>query len=429
MNIAATGFVSEQAGSVASANALFLRDLLVRGHEIDFFSKSSFVDPRSAVGALPGFRFLDTTNSLADGVRRSVERVPIVGFAAGRWDCATYVDLLRRSMTREHRASARGYDLILWLGDYAWRRVPGVPQVSFVQGPPGTDARSLVSRFSEVRRVAGLPVALKLATMARLRLSRIGLPPFQHTDHFIVGSRQSKRTLVGRYGIPEDRVSILPYPIDLELFDLPLATPNCQVLTNSAAGNCPLSTDDCQPLRILWLGRIVPRKRLDLFLDGAALAIREGVDLNLTIVGGIGLVPGYEKLIAGFPFPDRLEWIRSIPREEVPALLHRHDVLCQPSDEENFGSSVSEAQACGLPVIVGRTNGNADYLCSRDTHLADDRPETLASVFRDYAERKALGGEAWRDSMESRALAEREFALERVTGRLEEILGAVVSSQ
>ena len=413
MNIAATGFVSEQAGSVASANALFLRDLIARGHEIDFYSKSSFVDPRSAVGASPGFRFLDTTNSLADGVRRSVERVPVLGFAAGRWDCETYVDLLQRSMTREHQASARGYDLILWLGDYAWRRVRGVPQVSFVQGPPGTDARSVVGRFAEVRRVAGFPVALKLAAMARLRLSRIGLPPFQNTDHFIVGSGQSKRTLVERYGILNDRVSTLPYPIDLELFQP--TTRNQEPRTRT--------------LHVLWLGRVGPRKRLDLFLDGAALAIRDGLDLNLTIVGGAGLVPGYEKLIAAFPFPDRLTWIRGIPRNEVPALLHRHDVLCQPSDEENFGSSVSEAQACGLPVIVGRTNGNADYLCSRDTHLADDRPETLASVFRDYAERKARGGEAWGTSAESRALAEREFAVESVTGRLEEILRAVVGNR
>jgi len=418
MNIAATGFVSEQAGSVASANALFLRHLLARGHEIDFFSKSSFVDPRSAVGASPGFRFHDTTNGLADGVRRSVERVPLLGFAAGRWDCETYVDLLRRSMTREHRASARGYDLILWLGDYAWRRVRGVPQVSFVQGPPGTDARSVVSRFAEVRRVAGLPVALKLATMARLRLSRIGLPPFQHTDHFIVGSGQSKRTLVERYGLPETRVSTLPYPIDLHLFRRPPDLPTF-----------PPSHLPTPPLHVLWLGRIVPRKRLDLFLDGAALAIRSGIDLNLTIVGGIGLVPGYERLIAAFPFPDRLTWLPGIPRNEVPALLHRHDVLCQPSDEENFGSSVSEAQACGLPVIVGRTNGNADYLCSRDTHLADDRPETLAAVFREYAERKARGGEAWGDPMESRKLAERELAVDRVTGRLEGILRSVVSSQ
>lgn len=411
MRIAATGFVSEQAGSVASANALFLRDLLARGHQIDFFSKASFVDPRPAVGEHPGFRFHDCTNGMADRFRRRVERIPLVGFAAGRWDCWSYVDLLRARMEREHRAVSRAFDLILWLGDYAWRRVDGVPQVSFVQGPPGTDARSLLTRFPEVRRVAGLGTALKFALLARVRLSRPGLPPFRRTDHFIVGSGQSKRTLVERYRIPGERVTTLPYPIDLNLFRLEM---------NALGLQSPDSS-----LRILWLGRVVPRKRLDLFLDGAALAIRDGVDLRLTIVGGIGLVPGYGKLIAAFPFPERLEWIRSVPRAEVPAWLHRHDVLCQPSDEENFGSSVAEAQACGLPVIVGRTNGNADYLCSRDTHLADDRPETLASVFRDYAERKRIGGEAWGDPAGSRALAEREFAVEAVVERLEEMLRAV----
>ena len=39
---AVTGFVSEQAGSVASANALLLRELLLRGHEVHFFSKASY---------------------------------------------------------------------------------------------------------------------------------------------------------------------------------------------------------------------------------------------------------------------------------------------------------------------------------------------------------------------------------------------------
>ena len=63
-------------------------------------------------------------------------------------------------------------------------------------------------------------------------------------------------------------------------------------------------------LSICWLGRIVPRKRLDLFLEGSALAIREGIDLRLTIVGGIGFIPGYEKMIEAFPFRDRLTWKR-----------------------------------------------------------------------------------------------------------------------
>jgi glycosyltransferase involved in cell wall biosynthesis len=247
--------------------------------------------------------------------------------------------------------------------------------------------------------------------LARLRLGPLGLPAIQNSDHLIVGSQQSKRTLVDRYRVPEERISILPYPIDLELFRPQVG----QAVSTSLQP--PTSS-----LKILWLGRIVPRKRLDLFLDGAAVAIRDGLDLQLTIVGGVGMIPGYEQLIAAFPFPERLDWFRSVPRGEVPALLWRHDVLCQPSDEENFGSSVAEAQACGVPVIVGRSNGNADFLCSRDTHLRDDRPETLAAVFRDYAERKTRGGPAWGAPEESRALAEREFSMGPVMEKLEGVM-------
>ena len=174
---------------------------------------------------------------------------------------------------------------------------------------------------------------------------------------------------------------------------------------------------------MLWLGRIVPRKRLDLFLDGSALAIRRGTDLRLTIVGGIGFVRGYERLIVEFPFPARLEWIKGVARSEVPALLRRHDVLAQPSDEEDFGSSVAEAQACGLPVIVGLTNGNADYLCSRDIHLRDDRTETFTAALREMAARRAEG--RWGMASESRNLAEDKFDLQRVAGWFTEILEMV----
>ena len=171
---------------------------------------------------------------------------------------------------------------------------------------------------------------------------------------------------------------------------------------------------------ICWLGRIVPRKRLDLFLDASALAIGEGIELRLTIVGGVGFVPGYEKMIEAFPFRDRLTWKRAISRQEVPSLLNAHDVLVQPSDEEDFGSSVAEAQACGLPVIVGHTNGNQDYLCSRDIRLTDDRPETLAAALREMSSRKVQ--DRWGDPATSRRCAQHYFSLENVTTALSEIL-------
>ncbi len=407
MRIAATGFVSSQAGSVASANALLLRGLLERGYEVEFFSKASFVDPRPAVGSHPNFCFTDVDNRWADRVRAKLEHIPIVGRAASILDSLTYNRLLVRSIAAAH--SQNPFDLVFWLGDYAFGSVPGIPSVSFAQGPPGTDARSLISRFSEIKKLAGIVTAWKLRLMAQFRLSKFGLPRFQHSDCIIVGSEQSKETLEHRYGIDSKRLRVLPYPIDLNQFQLP---------------NSPLSS--CASLRCLWVGRIVPRKRLDLFLKAGALAIQAGTDLHLSIIGSGGFVPGYDRLIQEFPFPERLRWEPFVAREKIPEIMHLHDVLIQPSEEENFGSSVAEAQACGLPVIIGRTNGNADYLCSRDLRLSDERAETLAAALRELANRKQLVGSG--DPQESRLCAVTNFSPDIVVNRLAEMLREIVST-
>lgn len=404
MKIAATGYVSEQVGSVASANALLLRSLLDADHEVDFFSKPSFVDPRPCIGEHARFRFIDADNVGPDRFRAKVQHLPLLGLLACRFDCATYTKLLLQKIRQQH--AVRSYDICLWLGDYVPGRVKNLPMISFAQGPPGTDARSIVCRFSEVRRLAGLLKALQWFVLAKLRLSVLGLPPLRHSDHIIVGSTQSQKTLHELYGVKLAQTSALPYPIDLSLFQPPSET--------------QMHHDE---LRVVWLGRIIPRKRLDLFLRGLELAIRQGLRIRATIVGGIGFVPGYEKLIEAFPFPDRLCWIKSLPRNEVPALLHRHDVLVQPSDEENFGSSVSEAQACGLPVIVGHTNGNADYLCQRDIHLADDRPQTLAQAFSRMARSTIT------ESQASRSLASSCFDLKELTADLVAILQSATGAR
>jgi glycosyltransferase involved in cell wall biosynthesis len=126
-----------------------------------------------------------------------------------------------------------------------------------------------------------------------------------------------------------------------------------------------------------------------------------------------------------FPYPGRLQYRPHIDRREVPALLSQHDVLAQPSVEEDFGSSVAEAQACGLPVIVGQTNGNADYLSSRDIHLADDGAETFAEALTEMYRRKRSG--EWGNPAISRAVAEAHFHIDRVTGELIRILELVLA--
>jgi glycosyltransferase involved in cell wall biosynthesis len=403
MRLACTGFVSATAGSTAAANALLLVKLLDQKFAIDFFSKPSFVDPRPIIGARPGFRFIPVDNHVLNFVRSKVERVPLVGTAAGIADALSYSRLVARTVGREHKKQR--YDLCVWLGDYAYGSVPDLPTVSFPQGPPGTDARSLLNQYHRIRLLAGPLQALKWSALARLRLSAFGRPPLHTSDHFIVGSRQSANTLTEIYAVDPHHISLLPYPIDLALFRrLPGAS-------------------EVKTLRVLWLGRIVPRKRLDIFLDGAAQAITKGIDVRLTVVGAMGFIPGYETLLQAFPYPDRLQYRKQIDRAEVPALFAEHDVLAQPSDEENFGSSVAEAQACGLPVIVGRTNGNADYLSARDIHLTDERPATLSAAISEMYRRKMSG--EFGDPAVSRAVAEANFQIDRITGELVRIFELV----
>ena len=374
----------------------------MRGTRSTFSQKSSFVDPRPSVGNRSGFRFIEADNAVTDALRATLERVPLLGFAACRVDCARYIRILFQQIIKEN--TTRRYDVVFWMGTYAPKRVPGVPMVSFAQGPPGTDARSVISRFNEVCQLAGRLNALKWRTLAQLRLSPLGLPNFRNSDRIIVGSEQSRATLHNLFGLPRTITSALPYPIDLDLFH-----PEVQ------------STQKRDAFRVLWLGRIIPRKRLDLFLKGVETTIGNGENVTATIVGNVGFIPGYERMIDRFPYPDRITWIRSVPRAEVPDLIRQHDVLAQPSEEEDFGSSVAEAQACGVPTIVGRTNGNFAYLSARDIHLTADTSECLADALTTLLQRRSTtDGQTQRHI--SRSFAESCFSVETILPKLEQIL-------
>ncbi len=149
------------------------------------------------------------------------------------------------------------------------------------------------------------------------------------------------------------------------------------------------------------------------------LAVRNGCDVTATVIGRSDFVPNYERLISESPIKQRITHLVSLPRSEVPAVMWEHDVMCQPSDEENFGSSVAEAMACGIPSIVGATNGTGDYLCQNSIRLADDRPATFARAIEQMSEAKKCGG--LKDFYATRAIAVKHFDPASVADRFLDI--------
>ncbi len=113
------------------------------------------------------------------------------------------------------------------------------------------------------------------------------------------------------------------------------------------------------PIRVLMLARLVAGKGHDLLVE--ALARMTGLPWTATMAGAGPEAGRIRALIAQHGLRDRLQleegWVDPIQRR---ALFRTHDVLVLPSRWEAWGLVVAEAQAWGLPVVVGTNIGAAE---------------------------------------------------------------------
>jgi glycosyltransferase involved in cell wall biosynthesis len=100
-------------------------------------------------------------------------------------------------------------------------------------------------------------------------------------------------------------------------------------------------------------------------------------------------------------------------------------VLVQPSEQENFGFSVAEALAAGRAVVVGPTNGTADYVGSAGYAFTDYRAESVADAMEGALEAVTREGPAV--SARAREEARRHFAIDAVADRFFAICSDVLA--
>jgi glycosyltransferase involved in cell wall biosynthesis len=122
----------------------------------------------------------------------------------------------------------------------------------------------------------------------------------------------------------------------------------------------PMAQPGSGPLRLLFLGSLIPTKGVDLLVE-AYSRLPEGV-ATLTLAGpapSFDGQPGFAAALRGRC--DKLKGVRllgEVVGAEVDALWGSHDVLVLPSIwPENSPLVVREATAAGLVVVVGATGG------------------------------------------------------------------------
>jgi glycosyltransferase involved in cell wall biosynthesis len=115
---------------------------------------------------------------------------------------------------------------------------------------------------------------------------------------------------------------------------------------------------------VLFLGRIAPKKRIDLLVAAWPLVAGE-VKATLVIAGGFDEQSRARYEPRG-PREDVI-WLGHVAGSDRDALLRRAALFVLPSENENFAIAVAESLVAGTPVIVTKEVAMSAFVTDTDT--------------------------------------------------------------
>ncbi|MFI5374600.1 MAG: glycosyltransferase family 4 protein [Candidatus Rokuibacteriota bacterium] len=289
----------------------------------------------------------------------------------------------------------RGADLVLGvdLDGFLWARRRRLPFVASLKG--------IIA--DELKNERGLVRAL-LALQARWEERNVA-----RADLVMVTSRYSAEVAQREYGVPPERLAVVPEPIDLEVWDDQF----WRAPRRPRGG----------PV-VLCVARMYPRKRIGDLLLAADILRARGPGLQVRVVGRGPEWPALSRLHAELGLGDSVALLGDLTRERLAEEYVNATVFCLPSVQEGFGIVFLEAMAAELPVVACRVAAIPEVVQDGVTGLltAPRSPGELAAaverLIADPALARGMGREGRR-----RALA---FTPRHVAERF---LHAVHSSQ
>lgn len=168
-----------------------------------------------------------------------------------------------------------------------------------------------------------------------------------------IGSRNRDYYL--RYAVPPAQIFPMPYAIDNRVFaeGATVAAPRRAELRHKL-GVAPESKV------LLFVGKLIPRKRPDLLVEAWLSANWEGQRPTLIFVGDGEMRKSLQRMANDAIFTE----FRN--QSALPALYDLADLLVVPSEREPWGLVVNEAMACGTAVVASDQVGAAHDLIGPD---------------------------------------------------------------
>ncbi|HAS51597.1 MAG TPA: glycosyl transferase, partial [Gammaproteobacteria bacterium] len=151
-----------------------------------------------------------------------------------------------------------------------------------------------------------------------------------------------------------------------------------------------------QPLRLVFVGRLVPFKGVSMLLE-ALVRIKGELSVHLTLVGDGPLEGELQAEVQTRSLTGQVTFTGALPPLEVAARMREAHLFCLPSVRESGGAVLLEAMACARPVTAVAFGGPAEIV---DEAVGRPLPDTgreavvngLVAVFREVVAQP----DAWR---------------------------------
>jgi glycosyltransferase involved in cell wall biosynthesis len=217
----------------------------------------------------------------------------------------------------------------------------------------------------------------------------------------VATSRWAKAGMVRNYGVPEDKVHVIPFGADVDFWTPPEDPANREK----------------SPRQVLFVGGDFRRKGGELLLDWFRQRPDDGVELHLVTRETVEPAPGVVVHDDIGPYDPRLL-----------ELYQQADVFVLPSLAEAFGIATVEAMGCALPVVVSDAGGTADIV---DQGVNGFITKTGDGRDMGSALETLLGGADLRASMgkEGRRIAEERFGLDKTARVTLDLLGDLATGR
>lgn len=198
----------------------------------------------------------------------------------------------------------------------------------------------------------------------------------EQADHIIAVSGYTKKTIVERYGIPAEKVTVVHNGAYFDHSNLEREVKN---------------TKHKRHKMVLYVGRLAHQKGPDFFLETAKKILHFRKDVHFVFAGTGALFTSLIEKVAAARLGKHIHFTGFLNTKEINRLYKLADVYLMPSVSEPFGLSCLEAISHQVPTVISKQTGVAEVLTQSlqaDFWDTDELANKVLALLQHHALRK-----------------------------------------